>query len=60
MQIKKKTAPKWLFLFEISNGFMTIFLKNLKKVLNNRGKDLKSSQKLLFYLENMILGVKNA
>ena len=45
---------------QISNDFLMIFLEKFRKVLNNRGKDLKSFQKLLFYLENMILGVKNA
>ena len=45
---------------QISNDFLMIFLEKFRKVLNNRGKDLKSFQKLLFYLENMILGVRNA
>lgn len=45
---------------QISNDFLMIFLEKFRKVLNNRGKNLKSFQKLLFYLENMVLGVKNA
>ena len=39
--------------------FTSQFKKDLKRA-KKQGKDLKSFQKLLFYLENMILGVKNA